>query len=129
MVDHLRLCCARLISLGVNGQKCPLPCLEQLRICECEGLTTLPYKSPWYLEVVSCPNLVLFSLNLQETSSLEKFILVKCPKLIPHRFKGFAFATSLRKLQIGPFSSDDSSIDGFDWSGLRSASTLTELDL
>nr|XP_027119105.1 uncharacterized protein LOC113736368 [Coffea arabica] len=65
-----------------------------------------------------------------ETPSLEKFILFKCPKLIPHGFKGFAFATSLRELSINsPFSSDDSSVDDFDWSGLRSASTLRKLRL
>ncbi|CDP20136.1 unnamed protein product [Coffea canephora] len=105
-------CCPRLISLGVNGKKCPLRCRS--------------LRSVW---VVSCPNLVSFSLNLQQTPSLEEFVLDDCPKLIPHNFKGFAFATSLRKLAIGPFSSDDSSIDDFDWSGLRSASTLRELYL
>ncbi|XP_027073514.1 putative disease resistance protein RGA4 isoform X2 [Coffea arabica] len=101
--------CPRLISLGVNGQKC-----RSLR-------------SLW---VMWCPNLVSFSLNLHETPSLEKFSLFDCPKLIPHRFNGFAFATSLRELSINsPFSSDDSSVDGFDWSGLRSVSTLRELRL
>ncbi|XP_027073369.2 putative disease resistance protein RGA4 [Coffea arabica] len=123
--------CPRLISLGVNGQKCPLPCLEKLRINNCEGLTTISDKmfescpSLRSLWVMRCPNLFSFSLNLQEMSSLEEFILVECPKLIPHRFNGFAFATSLRELRIGPFSSDDSSIDDFDWS----ASTLRELEL
>ncbi|XP_027180107.1 disease resistance protein RPP4-like isoform X1 [Coffea eugenioides] len=82
------------------------------------------------LLVMRCPNLVSFSLNLQETPSLERFILKECPKLIPHRFNGFAFAASLRRLSINsPFSSDDSSVDDFDWSGLRSASTLRELRL
>ncbi|CDP21435.1 unnamed protein product, partial [Coffea canephora] len=110
--------CPRLISVGVNGHKCPLPCLERLSIYYCDGLTTISDKmfescpSLRSLVVMGCSNLVLFSLNLQETPSLEEFILVECPKLIPHRFKGFAFATSLRKLQIGPFSTDDSSIDG-----------------
>ncbi|CDP17369.1 unnamed protein product [Coffea canephora] len=128
--------CPRLISLGVNGQKCPLPCLEELSIDNCEGLTTISDKmfescrSLRSLSVMWCPNLVSFSLNLQETPSLEKFILFKCPKLIPHGFKGFAFATSLRELSINsPFSSDDSSVDDFDWSGLRSASTLRKLRL
>nr|XP_027081990.1 uncharacterized protein LOC113704321 [Coffea arabica] len=128
--------CPRLISLGVNGQKCPLPCLEELRIDHCEGLTTISDKmfqscrSLRSLSVKCCPNLVSFSLNLQETPSLEKFVLDDCPKLIPHSFKGFAFATSLRELSINiPFSSDDSSVDDFDWSGLRSASTLRELRL
>ncbi|CDP13075.1 unnamed protein product [Coffea canephora] len=128
--------CPRLISLGVNGQKCPLPRLEELRIWNCDGLTTISdkmFESCRFLRtlwVELCPNLVSFSLNLQETPSLERFILKKCPKLIPHRFNGFAFATSLRELSINsPFSSDDSSIDGFDWSGLRSVSTLRELHL
>ncbi|CDP21786.1 unnamed protein product, partial [Coffea canephora] len=129
--------CPRLISLGVNGQKCPLLlCLEKLRIEDCEGLTTISDKmfescrSLRSLEVMRCPNLVSFSLNLQETPSLEKFVLENCPKLIPHSFKGFAFATSLRELSINsPFSSDDSSIDDFDWSGLRSISTLRVLEL
>ncbi|CDP22127.1 unnamed protein product [Coffea canephora] len=128
--------CPRLISLGVNGQKCPLPCLEELSIDHCEGLTSISDKmfqscrSLRSLEVMCCPNLVSFSLNLQETPSLEKFVLDDCPKLIPHSFKGFAFATSLRELSINsPFSSDDSSVDDFDWSGLRSASTLRELQL
>ncbi|CDP21925.1 unnamed protein product, partial [Coffea canephora] len=117
-------------------QKCPLPCLERLSIWSCNGLTTISDKmfescrlSLRSLKVGYCRNLVSFSLNLQEMSSLEEFTLVGCPKLIPHRFNGFAFATSLRKLWIGPFSSDDSSIDGFDWSGLRSASTLRDLRL
>nr|XP_027119116.1 uncharacterized protein LOC113736376 [Coffea arabica] len=121
--------CPRLISLGVNGQKCPLPCLEELSIHNCEGLTTISdkmFQSLRSLTVKRCPNLVSFSLNLQETPSLEKFVLENCPKLIPHSFKGFAFATSLRELSINsPFSS----VDDFDWSGLRSASTLRELQL
>nr|XP_027073307.1 disease resistance protein RGA2-like isoform X1 [Coffea arabica]XP_027073313.1 disease resistance protein RGA2-like isoform X1 [Coffea arabica]XP_027073317.1 disease resistance protein RGA2-like isoform X1 [Coffea arabica]XP_027073327.1 disease resistance protein RGA2-like isoform X1 [Coffea arabica] len=129
--------CPRLISLGVNGQKCPLlRCLEELSIDDCEGLTTISAKmfqscrSLRSLSVKCCPNLVSFSLNLQETPSLEKFVLDTCPKLIPHSLKGFAFATSLRELSINsPFSSDDSSVDDFDWSGLRSASTLRELRL
>ncbi|XP_027082111.2 disease resistance protein RGA2-like [Coffea arabica] len=128
--------CPRLISLGVNGQKCPLPCLERLIIWNCNGLTTISDKmfqscpSLMCLWVEGCPNLVSFSLNLQETPSLEEFTLANCPKLIPHSFKGFAFATSLRELSINsPFSSDDSSVDDFDWSGLRSASTLRELRL
>ncbi|CDP21336.1 unnamed protein product [Coffea canephora] len=129
--------CPRLISLGVNGQKCPLLlCLEKLSIDNCEGLTTISDKmfqscrSLRSLSVMRCPNLVSFSLNLQETPSLEEFSLDDCPKLIPHSFKGFAFATSLRELSINiPFSSDDSSVDDFDWSGLRSASTLRELSL
>ncbi|XP_071924387.1 uncharacterized protein [Coffea arabica] len=128
--------CPRLISLGVNGQKCPLPCLGNLCIDNCEGLTTISDKmfqscrSLRSLSVMRCPNLVSFSLNLQETPSLEKFALLDCPKLLPHSFKGFAFAASLRKLSINsPFSSDDSSIDDFDWSGLRSASTLRGLRL
>nr|XP_027075165.1 putative disease resistance protein RGA4 [Coffea arabica] len=127
--------CPRLISLGVNGKKCPLPCLERLSIQYCYGLTTISDKmfescqSLRSLSVECCPNLVSFSLNLQETPSLEDFALLNCPKLIPHRFNGFAFATSLRNLWIGPFSSDDSSIDGFDWSGLRSASTLCKVHL
>ncbi|XP_027166035.1 putative disease resistance protein RGA3 [Coffea eugenioides] len=123
--------CPRLINLGVNGQKCPLPCLEKLSIYNCKWLTTISDKmfescrSLRSLEVMRCPNLVSFSLNLQETPSLEKFVLLDCPKLIPHSFKGFAFAISLRTLTINsPFSSYDSSVDGFDWSGLRSASTL-----
>ncbi|XP_027165897.1 putative disease resistance protein RGA4 [Coffea eugenioides] len=129
--------CPRLISLGVNGQKCPLLlCLEKLRIDYCKGLTTISdkmFESCRFLrslEVMRCPNLVSFLLNLQETPSLEKFVLENCPKLIPHSFKGFAFATSLRELSINsPFSSDDSSVDDFDWSGLRSASTLRWLRL
>ncbi|XP_027155201.1 putative disease resistance protein RGA3 [Coffea eugenioides] len=128
--------CPRLICLGVNRQKCPLPCLKWLSIQHCYGLTTIPDKmfescpSLRYLWVADCPNLVSFSLNLQETPSLEEFILRACPKLIPRRFKGFAFATSLRGLSINsPFSSDNSSIDDFDWSGLRHASTLRELRL
>ncbi|CDP21366.1 unnamed protein product [Coffea canephora] len=125
--------CPRLISLGVNGQKCPLPCLEELSIDNCEGLSTISekmFQSLRSLSVMWCPNLVSFSLNLQETPSLEEFILEDCPKLIPHSFKGFAFATSLKRLSINsPFSSDVSSVDDFDWSGLRSASTLRELRL
>ncbi|XP_027075165.2 putative disease resistance protein RGA4 [Coffea arabica] len=127
--------CPRLISLGVNGLKCPLPCLERLSIQYCVGLTTISDKmfescqSLRSLSVECCPNLVSFSLNLQEMPSLEDFALLNCPKLIPHRFNGFAFATNLRKLWIGPFSSGDSSIDGFDWSGLRSASTLRKVHL
>ncbi|CDP20339.1 unnamed protein product [Coffea canephora] len=125
--------CPRLISLGVNGQKCPLPCLEQLSIRNCAGLITISdkmFQSLRSLSVMWCPNLVSFSLNLQETPSLEKFVLVDCPKLIPHSFKGFAFATSLRELSIkSPFSSDDFSMDDFDWSGLENASTLRELQL
>ncbi|CDP21809.1 unnamed protein product, partial [Coffea canephora] len=98
--------CPRLISLGVNGQKCPLPCLEGLSINNCKGLATISDKmfkscrSLRFLEVMRCPNLVSFSLNLQETPSFEEFTLVNCPKLIPHSFKGFAFATSLRELRI-----------------------------
>ncbi|CDP21927.1 unnamed protein product, partial [Coffea canephora] len=128
--------CPRLTSLGVNGQKCPLPCLEVLSINNCKGLTTISDKmfqscrSLRSLSVMWCPNLASFSLNLQETPSLEDFASDHCPKLLPHSFKGFAFATSLRKLSINsPFSSDDSSVDDFDWSGLRSASTLRELQL
>ncbi|CDP20412.1 unnamed protein product [Coffea canephora] len=49
--------------------------------------------------------------------------IVECPKLIPYRFNGFAFATSLRTLRIGPFFS----MDDFDWSSLVSASTFHEL--
>ncbi|CDP21369.1 unnamed protein product, partial [Coffea canephora] len=98
--------CPRLISLGVNGQKCPLPCLKELSIADCAELTTIPDKmfqscrSLRSLEVMCCPNLVSFSLNLQETPSLEKFVLDYCPKLITHSFKGFALATSLRELSI-----------------------------
>ncbi|CDP21949.1 unnamed protein product, partial [Coffea canephora] len=130
------LFCPRLISLGVNGQKCPLPCLEELIIHNCEGLTTISDKmfqscrSLRSLSVRWCRNLVSFSLNLQETPSLERFILKECPKLIPHRFNGFAFATSLKELSINsPFSSDDSSVDDFDWPGLENASTLRKLRL
>nr|XP_027075285.1 putative disease resistance RPP13-like protein 1 [Coffea arabica]XP_027075363.1 putative disease resistance RPP13-like protein 1 [Coffea arabica]XP_027075449.1 putative disease resistance RPP13-like protein 1 [Coffea arabica]XP_027075535.1 putative disease resistance RPP13-like protein 1 [Coffea arabica]XP_027075606.1 putative disease resistance RPP13-like protein 1 [Coffea arabica]XP_027075667.1 putative disease resistance RPP13-like protein 1 [Coffea arabica]XP_027075730.1 putative disea len=123
--------CARLINLGVNGQKCPLPCLTRLFIWGCDGLTTISDKmfescpSLRSLSVGWCPSLVSFSLNLQETPSLEEFSLLRCPKLIPHRFKGFSFATSLRKLSIGPVSL----MDDFDWSGLISASTLRSLQL
>ncbi|CDP20094.1 unnamed protein product, partial [Coffea canephora] len=95
--------CPRLIRLGVNGQKCPLPCLEELSIDHCEGLTTISDKmfqscrSLRSLSVMWCPNLASFSLNLQETPSLEDFASYHCPKLLPHSFKGFAFATSLRE--------------------------------
>ncbi|CDP22100.1 unnamed protein product, partial [Coffea canephora] len=100
--------CPQLTTLAcsLNGQKCPLPCLEKLSIHNCEGLTALSDKmfqscrSLRSLKVGCCPNLVSFSLNLQETPSLEEFALVDCPKLIPHSFKGFAFATSLRRLTI-----------------------------
>ncbi|CDP13082.1 unnamed protein product [Coffea canephora] len=74
--------CPRLISLGVNGQKCPLLLgLKELSIDDCEGLTTISDKmfqscrSLRSLSVERCPNLVSFSLNLQETPSLERFIL------------------------------------------------------
>ncbi|CDP20468.1 unnamed protein product [Coffea canephora] len=105
----------------------------------CDDLTTIPYKmfescpSLQYLYVEDCPNLVSFSLNLQETPSLKQFVFIGSPKLIPHWFKGFAFATNLRKLISlsinSPFSSDDSSIDDFDWSGLRAVLALRELRL
>ncbi|CDP13076.1 unnamed protein product [Coffea canephora] len=104
--------CPRLISLGVNGQKSPLLlCLEKLKIEYCEGLTTISDKmfqscrSLRSLEVMRCPNLVSFSLNLQEAPSLERFILKECPKLIPYceGFNGFAFATSLKELSINIF--------------------------
>ncbi|CDP20587.1 unnamed protein product [Coffea canephora] len=98
-------------------------CVEHMgNLVEWEGLTTISDKmfqscrSLRSLSVERCPNLVSFSLNLQETPSLEEFGLVDCPKLIPHSFKGFAFATSLRRLSINsPFSSDDSPVDDFDW--------------
>nr|XP_027120060.1 putative disease resistance protein RGA3 isoform X1 [Coffea arabica] len=127
--------CPRLISLGVNGQKCPLSHLERLRLCGCDGLTTIPNKmfesclSLQSLRVVRCPNLVSLSHNLQETPSLKDLAIVGCPKLILHRLNGSSFATNLRELWIASFSSNDFSMDDFDWSGLISALTLRELEL
>ncbi|CDP13078.1 unnamed protein product [Coffea canephora] len=117
--------CPRLISLGVNGQKCPLPCLERLSIDDCEGLTTISDKmfqscrSLRSLSVLRCPNLVSFSLNLQETPSLEQFSLFECPKLIPHRS-----ASTLRELRLEGLPHTESLPHQ-----LQSLTTLTSLTL
>ncbi|CDP21739.1 unnamed protein product, partial [Coffea canephora] len=96
----------------VNGQKCPLPCLEQLSIDNCEGLTT---KSDKMFQ--SCRS--LRSLSVECCPNLQKFALVDCPKLIPHSFKGFAFATSLRELSINNQHQHSVSFDVLDCPLLR----------
>ncbi|CDP21911.1 unnamed protein product, partial [Coffea canephora] len=107
--------------------------LKQLKIWGCDGLTNLPSDmlhscaSLQKLRVGQCDNLISFPLDLQQTPSLLKTSMTP---------KGFGFLTSLRELEIGPFSDDDdddenSSIDHenssiyneFDWSGLISSSS------
>ncbi|CDP20235.1 unnamed protein product [Coffea canephora] len=107
--------------------------LKELVICDCDGLTNLPgdmlhsCTSLQKLWVTSCDNLISFSLDLQQTPSLSELWLWGCPKLKTSMTpKGFGFLTSLRKLEIGPFSDDgeNSSIyNEFDWSGLISSSS------
>ncbi|CDP20326.1 unnamed protein product [Coffea canephora] len=79
------------------------------------------------LSVARCDNLISFPLDLQQTPSLLELHLYKCPKLKTSMTpKGFDFLTSLRELEIGPFSDDheNSSIyNEFDWSGLTSSSS------
>ncbi|CDP22105.1 unnamed protein product, partial [Coffea canephora] len=77
------------------------PLLSYFRIQSCPQLTALPDldlfgSSLQRLTIDRCPRLI----SLGETPSLEEFTLVDCPKLLPHSFKGFAFATSLRELSI-----------------------------
>ncbi|XP_071936399.1 putative disease resistance protein RGA4 [Coffea arabica] len=110
--------------------------LKVLVIENCDGLTHLPgdmlhsCASLQKLRVFGCRNLISFPLDLQQTPSLLKLELYRCPKLKTSMTpKGFGFLTSLRELVIGPFSDDDddhenSSIyNELDWSGLISSSS------
>ncbi|XP_027082328.1 putative disease resistance protein RGA3 [Coffea arabica] len=110
--------------------------LKELVIDECDGLMNLPgdllhsCASLQKLQVSWCGNLVSFLLDLQQTPSLLKLELYRCPKLKTSMTpKGFGFLTSLRELAIGPFSDDgddheNSSIyNEFDWCGLISSSS------
>ncbi|XP_071934810.1 putative disease resistance protein RGA4 [Coffea arabica] len=110
--------------------------LTELQIDGCDGLTNLPGDmlhlciSLQELRVTNCNNLISFPLDLQQTPSLLLLVLTCCPKLKTSMTpKGFGFLTSLRELEIGPFSDDgddheNSSIyNEFDWSGLISSSS------
>ncbi|XP_027077393.1 disease resistance protein RGA2-like [Coffea arabica] len=110
--------------------------LKELVIKICYGLTNLPgvmlhsCTSLQKLRVIGCNNLISFPLDLQQTPSLLKLELFKCPKLKTSMTpKGFGFLTGLRQLTIGPFSDDDddhensSLYNEFDWSGLISSSS------
>ncbi|XP_027151299.1 putative disease resistance protein RGA3 isoform X2 [Coffea eugenioides] len=110
--------------------------LKELKIWSCDGLTNLPgdmlhsCTSLQKLRVSGCYNLISFPLDLQQTPSLLKLELRRCPKLKTSMTpKGFGFLNSLRELEIGPFSDDgddheNSSIyNEFDWSGLISSSS------
>nr|XP_027119498.1 disease resistance protein RGA2-like [Coffea arabica] len=130
--------CPRIDSFGCPnansfGQKSLLKSLEEFTVDGRDALTRLPVEmfesctSLRKLILFNCRSLVSFPLDLRRTPSLESFLLQCCPKLIAEMPSGFGYLTSLRKLEIGPFS-DDSVIE-FDWAGLTSLSTLRRVSL
>ncbi|CDP17515.1 unnamed protein product [Coffea canephora] len=110
-----------------------LKSLEKLTIGDCKGLTRFPVEmfesctSLRELQLLNCPNLVSFPLDLRRTPSLEVFSLKSCPNLITEMPSGFGYLTSLRGLLIGPIL--DYSVMEFDWAGLASSSTLRYVSL
>ncbi|XP_071924372.1 protein SUPPRESSOR OF npr1-1, CONSTITUTIVE 1-like [Coffea arabica] len=117
----------------LRGQKGLLKSLQEFTVNGCDALTRLPVEmfesctSLRVLNLVDCPNLVSFPLDLQRTPSLESFSLFECPNLIAEMPSGFGYLTSLKKVQIGPFS--DVSVIEFDWAGLASSPTLRHVFL
>nr|XP_027075836.1 putative disease resistance protein RGA3 [Coffea arabica] len=124
--------CPRINSFGYpnhnTGQESLLKSLEMLLTYGCHELTTLPVEmfesctSLRELNLYNWRSLVSFPLDLRRTPSLASFKLFDCPNLIAEMPSGFGYLTSLREVQIGPFT-DDSVIE-FDWAGLASSSTL-----
>ncbi|CDP21009.1 unnamed protein product [Coffea canephora] len=136
-LEHLAIYgCPRIDSFGYPnsfGQKGLLKSLKRFTVNRCNALTRLPVEmfesctSLRVLNLVDCPSLVSFPLDLRRTPSLESFALEDCPNLIAEMPSGFGYLTSLRKVEIGPFS-DDSVIE-FDWAGLASSSSLRHVSL
>nr|XP_027102472.1 putative disease resistance protein RGA3 [Coffea arabica] len=124
--------CPRINSFGYpnhnTGQKSLLKSLEMLLTYGCHELTTLPVEmfesctSLRELNLYNWHSLVSFPLDLRRTPSLASFKLFDCPNLIAEMPSGFGYLTSLREVQIGPFTDD--SVIKFDWAGLASSSTL-----
>ncbi|CDP16782.1 unnamed protein product [Coffea canephora] len=131
--------CRRIDSFGYPnpknsfGQKGLLKSLEEFSVEWCRELTRLPVEmfesctSLRELKLSNCRSLVSFPLDLRRTPSLESFSLFKCPNLIAEMPSGFGYLTSLRKVEIGPFS--DYSVIEFDWAGLASSSSLRHVSL
>ncbi|XP_027158018.1 putative disease resistance protein RGA3 [Coffea eugenioides] len=140
-LEHLEIYrCRRINSFGHPnpknsfGQKGLLKSLEEFTVGECDALTRLPVEmfesctSLRELNLLNCRSLVSFPLDLRRTPSLESFKLFDCPNLrIAEMPSGFGYLTSLRRVEIGPFS-DDSIIE-FDWAGLASSSSLRHVSL
>ncbi|XP_027150783.1 putative disease resistance protein RGA3 [Coffea eugenioides] len=137
-LEHLAIYgCPRIDSFGYPnpknslGQKSLLKSLERFTVWGCDELTRLPVEmfesctSLRELNLFDCRSLVSFPLDLRQTPSLESFSLWRCPNLIAEMPSGFGYLTSLRKVEIGPFSSASE----FDWAGLASSSSLRRVSL
>ncbi|XP_071929954.1 putative disease resistance protein RGA3 [Coffea arabica] len=139
-LEHLEIeGCPRIDSFGYPnpknsfGQKSLLKSLERFSVRGCHALTRLPAEmfesctSLRKLKLFDCPSLVSFPFDLRRTPSLESFSLQWCPNWIAEMPSGFGYLTSLRKVEIGPFS--DYLVIEFDWAGLASSSTLQSVTL
>ncbi|KAL3519055.1 hypothetical protein ACH5RR_021644 [Cinchona calisaya] len=100
--------CRNFESIAIPSGRLGLMSLCHLTIAYCNRLTSLPSEmlesrtSLWTLNVLKCPNLASFQIDLQQLPSLVFLSLFKCPKLttIP---KGFDHVSSLSELYVGPF--------------------------
>ncbi|XP_060176628.1 putative disease resistance protein RGA1 isoform X2 [Lycium barbarum] len=102
--------CPNFGSIPVPSGENHLTSLQQLLLCYCDGLTSLPSgmlehcRSLESLWVKSCNNLVSFPLHFGEMPSLSSIDISECPKLNSVPTGGIHRLTGLRSLHIGPFS-------------------------
>ncbi|CDP15456.1 unnamed protein product [Coffea canephora] len=128
--------CHSLESISIPKGRKYLIALRQLNISSCNGLTRLsidqisesewdstssPFSSsgtcpPLPLEelyVYSCPNLISFPIDLTRTPSLSYLDISQCKKLTDLPKGKLCSLTSLRYLEIGPFSETTAELHSF----------------
>uniref|UniRef100_M1AR28 Cc-nbs-lrr resistance protein n=1 Tax=Solanum tuberosum TaxID=4113 RepID=M1AR28_SOLTU len=102
--------CTNFSSFPVPSEENYLTSLQDLRLLDCDGLSSLPSgmlehcRSLETLSVSCCDNLVSFPLHVGEMPSLSYLYISQCPKLISLPSGGIHHLTELSELEIGPFS-------------------------
>ncbi|KAH0720764.1 hypothetical protein KY290_005742 [Solanum tuberosum] len=102
--------CTNFSSFPVPSEENYLTSLQDLRLLDCDGLSSLPSgmlehcRSLETLSVSCCDNLVSFPLHVGEMPSLSYLYISECPKLISLPSGGIHHLTELSELEIGPFS-------------------------
>ncbi|XP_071939517.1 putative disease resistance protein RGA3 [Coffea arabica] len=128
--------CHSLESISIPKGRRYLTALRQLSISRCDGLTHLSIpqisESEWgsttsrfssfgtcpplpleELYVYSCPNLISFPIDLTRTPSLSYLDISQCKKLTDLPNGKLCSLTSLRYLEIGPFSETTAELHSF----------------